>query len=370
MAGARPLRGSRGAALVALPDRDERLPRHAQRQGAPRAPDGSRAGAGPGRREPRHAAGGHLARAGARRARRTGERSRGGRGLSRDDAARLRRGAPAPAAAPARRPDPLRGARLEGHGGRRAARHERRVGEQRPPAGAGDARGEGPDDRRARRAARGAGQGAARPLRRGVRALRHGGADLPHPRGRDPVDAAVLALAARPRRHPHLVARAGHRLSRLARDPGRGAPTAPRPSASTSRARAATATSRGRCRCSRSRTAGSSSSRSSSARRRSSRSSASRRGFRRSVLLGGQHVCEAHERDEIAQLPRRAPQPELAAGPPGGELEPRERFDRHRIGVGGPDVADRDVRAAALQAARRSARTGRPDRRGRPGRRA
>ena len=73
-----------------------------------------------------------------------GERSRGGRGLSRDDAARLRRGAPAPAAAPARRPDPLRGARLEGHGGGRAARHERRVGEQRPSTGAGDSRGKGP----------------------------------------------------------------------------------------------------------------------------------------------------------------------------------------------------------------------------------
>src|SRR5438067_1245489 len=36
----RPLRGPRGAALVALPDRDERLPRHAERPGAPRAPDG------------------------------------------------------------------------------------------------------------------------------------------------------------------------------------------------------------------------------------------------------------------------------------------------------------------------------------------
>ena len=41
--------------------------------------------------------------------------------------------------------------------------------------------------------ARRAGPGAARPLRRGVRALRHGGAHLADPRGRDAVDAAVLA---------------------------------------------------------------------------------------------------------------------------------------------------------------------------------
>ena len=49
----RPLRGPRGAALVALPHRDERLPRHAERPGAPRAADGSRPGADPGRCQPR-----------------------------------------------------------------------------------------------------------------------------------------------------------------------------------------------------------------------------------------------------------------------------------------------------------------------------
>ena len=42
----------------------------------------------------------------------------------------------------------------------------------------------------------------------GVRALRHGGAHVADPRGRDAVDAAVRPLAARPRRHPHLVVRA------------------------------------------------------------------------------------------------------------------------------------------------------------------
>ena len=66
------------------------------------------------------------------------------RGVERDDAARARRRAPAPPAPPAGRPHPLRGPALEGERGRGAARHERRVGEQRAPAGAGHARGEQP----------------------------------------------------------------------------------------------------------------------------------------------------------------------------------------------------------------------------------
>ena len=172
--------------------------------------------------------------------------------------------APAPAAAPARGADPLRGAALEGGRGRRAARHERRVGQQRAAARAGHARG-----RRTRaadaddRAERGR-PGAARPLRRGVRAVRHGRADRADPRGRDAVDAAVRPLAAGPRGHPRLVVRARHRLRGLARDPGPRRPTARRPSASTSRARPAAATTRGRCRCSSCQEGGSSSSRSSS----------------------------------------------------------------------------------------------------------
>ena len=56
-----------------------------------------------------------------------------------------------------------------------------------------------------------------------------------------------------------VVARAGHRLPRLARDPDEWRPTARRPSGSTSRANPAAASTRGRCRCSRSQTAGSSS---------------------------------------------------------------------------------------------------------------
>ena len=44
-------------------------------------------------------------------------------------------------------------------------------------------------------------------------------ADRAHPRGRDAVDAAVRAVAARAREHPALVGRSGDRLPRLARDP-------------------------------------------------------------------------------------------------------------------------------------------------------
>ena len=85
-------------------------------------------------------AGGDVDHPGAGRAPRPGRRPGRGRGRAGDDPARVRRRAPAPAAAAARGADPLRGAPLAGLRGRRAARHERRVGEQRAPARAGDAR--------------------------------------------------------------------------------------------------------------------------------------------------------------------------------------------------------------------------------------
>ena len=59
-------------------------------------------------------------------------------------------------------------------------------------------------------------------------------ADGAHPRGRDPVDAAVRPLARGPRRHPHVVVRPRQRLPRLAGHPGRRRRTALRRSASTS----------------------------------------------------------------------------------------------------------------------------------------
>ena len=58
--------------------------------------------------------------------------------------ARLHRRAPAPAAPPARRADPARGAALGGLRGGGAARHDGRVGEQRAPARPRLARGQGP----------------------------------------------------------------------------------------------------------------------------------------------------------------------------------------------------------------------------------
>ena len=61
-------------------------------------------------------------------------RARGPLRAARERRARLRRGAPAPARQPARRPDPARGARLLGPGGGRVARHDHRLGEQRPAA--------------------------------------------------------------------------------------------------------------------------------------------------------------------------------------------------------------------------------------------
>ena len=191
-------------------------------------------------------------------------------------AARVRRCAAAAAAAPAGRPDPLRGAALEGVRGGRAARDERRLGEQRAAARTRHARGERADAVDDGALGRRRGRGAPRALRRGVRAVRHGRAHGADPRGRDAVDAAVRPLARGARRHPHLVVRPGQRLPRLARHPRARRRTARRRSASTSRPRPARATSRGRCRCSRSRTAGSSSSRSSSTRDGCSRSSACR----------------------------------------------------------------------------------------------
>ena len=49
--------------------------------------------------------------------------------------------------------------------------------------------------------------------------LRHRRAHGADPGGRDPVDAAVRPLARGPRRHLHVVVRAGHRLPGLAGDP-------------------------------------------------------------------------------------------------------------------------------------------------------
>ena len=208
--------------------------------------------------EPEHAPGGELDRADPRQRARRGLRSGRDGGRARDGAARLHRRAPASAAAPALRADPLRGPALAGERGGRAARDQRRVDQQRPAARAGDAR-------RARRERdRGTGErgdAAQRELlARYVEAFEAYDLDAPHrghPRGRAPVDAALRPVARRARRHPRVVVRAGHRLSRLAARARRVGQRRRSPSGSTSRARPAAATSRGRCTSSSSATAGS-----------------------------------------------------------------------------------------------------------------
>ena len=221
------------------------------------------------------AARGHLDRADPRRPRRPRRRSGGRRSRTRHDPARIRRGAAASAAASARGADPVRGAPLAGDGGRRAARLERRVGQQRAAARARNARRR----RRERRPIR------RRPLDEADRALlaRYVAAFEQYDidaltaliqEDAHAVDAAVRPVAARSRRHLHVVVRAGDRLQRLARDPDRRGERLARVRPVQAERRRATATSRGRCRCSSSRVARSSSSPSSSTPRSSSRSSA------------------------------------------------------------------------------------------------
>ena len=232
----------------------------------------------PDRRQPAHAAGGHLDRADARRPRRPGGRPGGRRGRARDDPARVRRRPPAPAAAAAGGADPVRGAALAGVGGRRAPRDERRVGQQRAPAGARDPRRERRDARREPLPPSTRPTPSCSPAtwtRSSATTWTRSRAD---PRGRDAVDAAVRPVAERPRRHLHLVGRAGSGLPRLAGGPDDRGERLARVRAVQAEPEPARATSRGRCRCSSSRTAGSSSSPSSSTPRRSSRCSACRFG--------------------------------------------------------------------------------------------
>ena len=118
--------------------------------------------------------------------------------------------------------------------------------------------------------------GAARALRGCVRAVRHGCADRPPPRGRALEHAALRAVAADPRRHREVVHGAGDRLPGFAADPDAGERAAGlRPVQAERRRRSS---SRGRSRWSRSPAIGSTASPSSSTPRGSSRSSGCRSG--------------------------------------------------------------------------------------------
>ena len=241
---------------------------------------------------------------------------------SRDDPARIRRRAPAPAAEAARGAHPLRSAPLAGIRGRGAVGDERRLGEQRAPASARDA-GRAQSQPRGHAGRRRGGRRAARPLRRRLRVVRHRRAHIAHPRGRHAVDAAVRHVARRPRRHPRLVGRARASAAAIrgsCRPSGR---TARRRSASTSRTTQATATSRGHSRCSRSPAARSS----------ASRSSSTPRGFSHSSGCLSSIPRSPHEVDELEQLRGRVLKPNLGACPRARQpsSQPRQRVDRHRV---------------------------------------
>ncbi|CAA9315374.1 MAG: RNA polymerase sigma factor, partial [uncultured Frankineae bacterium] len=218
LAGRRPLRRPLEPAVLALPDRDQRVLRRVERPAQPGAAHGHvRRPVRTGAELARHtAAGDDVGRAGGRR-QRPARQQRSGRaaGGPRVGAPGVRRGAAAPAAAPACGAGPARGAPVEGRRGRRAARHLGGVGQQRPAAGPGD-----PLDALAARhrpgpAGRGAHRAAA-PLRRGLRALRHHLAGGPAARGRDPVDAPVGVVAVRSERHRRLAHRSRRWLPRIA----------------------------------------------------------------------------------------------------------------------------------------------------------
>ena len=136
------LRGPLDAALVALPHRHQRVPRHAAEPPAPGPPHGHGA-VGDGRRL--HAATTLPESAWIepipddRVLPEDGDPGRAGRGAG-DHPPGLRHRPPAPPGPPARRADPARGAALAGDRGGRAARHHRGLGQQRPPAGPGHAR--------------------------------------------------------------------------------------------------------------------------------------------------------------------------------------------------------------------------------------
>ena len=145
--------------------------------------------------------------------------------------------------------------------------------------------------------------------------------------------------------------------------------TALRRSASTSRARAARATSLGRYRCSRSRTADRRAHL--LPRRRDAvpalRASARVRRVARPFVR--QHTRQAHELDQLEERLRRVLEAHRTAASHRGELETRERVDRHRIRLDAGHVTNDDAADLARTARDRRGRGGRRDGSGRGWRR-
>ena len=174
--GPRPLRGPVVAAVVAVPHRHQRLPRHAAGAAAPGPADGPRPGVD-GRR--RCSATGLATRSWIQpdrrrqgRAASDGDPGRGGRRPG-DHPPGVRRRPAAPAAAPAGRADPARGAALARRRGRRAARHQRSRRSTARCSGPGRRSARSTPEPDATADGRRRAGGAARPLRRRLRALRH-----------------------------------------------------------------------------------------------------------------------------------------------------------------------------------------------------
>lgn len=62
-----------------------------------------------------------------------------------------------------------------------------------------------------------------------------------------------------------------------------------------------------------------------------------------------QHVGQARQRDQLAQLAGAVPQHHPAAMASGGELEARQRVDGDRVGDDVTDVAQGDLDGAVFQ---------------------